>query len=238
MCCAVEAWQYKLENSATDIYQISCCQQWWQLVTDSPKCEHFKSNSTSYKLSLIISLCWSSSLCRETRVFVGLLRLSLAGVLSAGTDMRALTVLQCTAPFKRQRSASPLCHKACRGSLPWATRQADQNWSPDVWSGGRRPGALCRRFPVWPNICLICWQPTCSSHAPPLPILDLHIYVLKFSNISSFWQPHIRVCVGVRGVLQAQGWRRQLPFSSARCIIQPICPSVPLFTAASIQLLT
>lgn len=30
----------------------------------------------------------------------------------------------------------------------------------------------------------------------PSPILDLHIYVLKFSNISSFWQPHIRVCVG------------------------------------------
>lgn len=111
--------------------------------------------------------------------------------------MRALTVLQCTAPFKRQCSASPLCHRACRGSLPRATRQADQNWSPDVWSEGRRPGALCRCFPVWPNICLICWQPTCSSHAPPLPIWDLHIYVLKFSNISSFWQPHMRVCVCV-----------------------------------------
>lgn len=60
-----------------------------------------------------------------------------------------------------------------------------------------------------------------SQPAPvqPPPILDLHIYVLKFSNISSSWQTHThtRVCVcgGVRGVLQAQGWQRQ-PSHSAQ----------------------
>lgn len=54
-----------------------------------------------------------------------LIHLCLAWVLSTGLDMRALTVLQCTTPFKKQHSASPVCHKACTGSLPRATRQAD-----------------------------------------------------------------------------------------------------------------
>lgn len=39
----------------------------------------------------------------------------------------------------------------------------------------RRPcsGALRQCFPVWPNICFICWQPTCSHISPPAqPLLS------------------------------------------------------------------
>lgn len=63
-------------------------------------------------------------------------------VLSTGMDMGALTAPQCIAPFKRQRNASLLtsppsriCHRACTGSLPRASRQADQGRGPDVRSG-------------------------------------------------------------------------------------------------------
>lgn len=54
-----------------------------------------------------------------------LIHLCLAWTLSTRLDMRALRALQCTAPFKRQPSASPDCHKACTGSLPRATMEAD-----------------------------------------------------------------------------------------------------------------
>lgn len=68
------------------------------------------------------------SLCTEVSVVsLCLIHLCLAWVLSTGMDMGALAVLQCTALFKRQHSASKVCHKAYAGSLLRATRQADQD---------------------------------------------------------------------------------------------------------------
>lgn len=62
-----------------------------------------------------VSLCASASVCQC------LIHLCPARAMSAGLHMRALTALECTAPFKRQHSASPVSHKACTGSLPRAT---------------------------------------------------------------------------------------------------------------------
>lgn len=47
----------------------------------------------------------------------------------------------------------------------------------------KSPGALCRCFPVWPNICLICWHPTCAALTPPSSFLLLSISILYLPHI-------------------------------------------------------
>lgn len=167
--------------------------------------------------------------------------------------MRALTVLQCTTPFKRQHSASPVCHKACTGSLPRATMQPWPRLSPDVKSGGRRPGALCRCFPVWLNICLICWHPTCSALTPPslpLPFSDSlsHNYwvdspvLLSVSNLYICTQSQTVLCRRECGYSRPRGPRANPPIHCCSLHYQlylSICPSVHhcLYPAAHLAFL-
>ena len=143
----VTTWQHVLENTQADICQISCSQRWrwiahlwlwpaqlkkWRqtnLIREKKSSYQLESFSISWALSddcralLNHTLCVQKHVCLSVRQC--LIHLCRARALSTGLDMRALTVLQCTTPFKRQHSASPVCHKACTGSLPRATRQAD-----------------------------------------------------------------------------------------------------------------
>lgn len=169
-------------------------------------------------------------------------------VLSTGMDMGALTAPRCTAPFKRQHSASlqpppapPVCHRACTGSLPRASRQADQGRGPDVRSG---EGTLvhCAEALQYgsTSVSSAGTQPAPLGPAPSSRLSYIHTMYIKVLLQHFIFPPQTLVCARVCARATTGPWALEpaLPFSAARCIIHSICPSVPLFGAASIQLLT
>lgn len=178
-------------------------------------------------------------------------------LLSSGVDMRALIKLRCPPPFKKQHSASPVCHKACTGSLPRATRQADPG---QAQMSGAEAGVLVH--------CADAFQygPTSVSSAgiQPAPLLYPSSFSLSLSfqharlcntlihtHMHTHSQQHnpshlgcnypSLACVGSPGpklLAISQDPEPALTFSTSHCIIHTICPSVPLFTKEPIQLLT
>ena len=185
------------------------------------------------------------SLCLSLSVSQCLIHLCLAWAQSTGLDMSALTVLQCTTPFKRQHSASPVCHKACTGSLPRAPGQADPGWAQ---MSGVEEGVLVHCADAF-QYGLTSVSSAGAQPALPLPLRlpflyfsifhQQYIYMLKSFSLShthtKYSPSSVSLCVCSPG---PGAQEPALPFSAAHCIIHSICPSVPLFTTASIQLLT
>lgn len=143
-----------------------------------------------------------------------LLHPCLAWVLSTGMDMGALTAPQCTAPFKRQRSASPpslpqgLYRAHCPGLAGRLTKAEAQMSTVE-----KAPWCTVPRLSSMAQHLSHLLAPNLPCSAPPRPVPSsrlsyIHTMYIKVLLQHFIFLPHTHACVCLcvwRALLQAHG---------------------------------